>query len=210
MSNSQSENGEWRVASSTEGAGKKNQLDSNFWAAKWAAQKKKKKYHEAVCQWHVHPAVCPSSLNVQSKLTHSGSTPNGSSHYLHSIYCPQYFLNYKKIKQRCSPCPESSQDWPYLSLSCFSPFAAHWFTDTVQTRFSVQQLPQLGRSWLLDWTLKVYKPTRLLRFFSDTSILCLPFVCTHSLGQRSFVILHRLSGMVWLECKENKGNADWS
>ena len=34
--------------------------------------------------------------------------------------------------------------------------------------------------------LKVYKPTCQLCSSSDTSILCLPFVCTQSLGQRSF------------------------
>ena len=34
--------------------------------------------------------------------------------------------------------------------------------------------------------LKVYKPTCQLCSSSDTSILCLPVVCTHSLGQRSF------------------------
>ena len=34
--------------------------------------------------------------------------------------------------------------------------------------------------------MKVYKPTRQLRSSSDTCILCLPSVCTHSLGQRSF------------------------
>ena len=32
----------------------------------------------------------------------------------------------------------------------------------------------------------VYKPTRQLRSSSDTAILCLPSVRTHSLGQRSF------------------------
>ena len=34
--------------------------------------------------------------------------------------------------------------------------------------------------------LRIYKPTHQLRSSSDTSILCLPFVRTHSLGQRSF------------------------
>ena len=34
--------------------------------------------------------------------------------------------------------------------------------------------------------LRIYKRTRQLRLFSDTSILCIPSVRTHSLGQRSF------------------------
>ena len=34
--------------------------------------------------------------------------------------------------------------------------------------------------------LKIYKPTRQLHSSSDSSILCLPAVCTHSFGQRSF------------------------
>ena len=33
---------------------------------------------------------------------------------------------------------------------------------------------------------RIYKPTCQLRTSSDTSILCLPSVCTHWLGQRSF------------------------
>ena len=34
--------------------------------------------------------------------------------------------------------------------------------------------------------LRIYKPTRQLRSSSDTSILCIPTVRTHSLGQRPF------------------------
>ena len=34
--------------------------------------------------------------------------------------------------------------------------------------------------------LRIYKPTRQLRSSSDTSILCIPTVRTHSLGKRSF------------------------
>ena len=43
----------------------------------------------------------------------------------------------KSSKQRCPPCPEISQNGPYLSPSGLPPLAAHWFTNTVQTRFSV-------------------------------------------------------------------------
>ena len=84
-------------------------------------------------------------------------------------------------EQRCSPFLESSQNWPHLSSSCFSPLAAHSFRNTVQTRFSV-----LYRSCLLDWTPKSLQTNGQLLSFSDTSILCLNSVCTHSLGQISF------------------------
>ena len=43
----------------------------------------------------------------------------------------------RSSKQRCSPRPERSQHSPYLASSYFSPLAAHWFTNTVQTRFFV-------------------------------------------------------------------------
>ena len=48
------------------------------------------------------------------------------------------------------PCPEHSPNLPSLSLSCFTPLAARWFTNTVQTCFSLLQLPQFNSSWLLD------------------------------------------------------------
>ena len=55
----------------------------------------------------------------------------------------------KKSKQCCSSfCPENSQNWSFTS--CFSPLAAQWFMNTVQTCFSVLQLPQLNCSWLHD------------------------------------------------------------
>ena len=92
--------------------------------------------------------------------------------------CPQYLLNklQKNSKQRYSPCTKSSQNRPYLSSPCLSPLAAHWFTNTVQTRFNVLQLPQLGRSCLLDWTahsLQTNPPAALyLGYFYSLSSLC--------------------------------------
>jgi len=53
----------------------------------------------------------------------------------------------------------------WVSSFYFSPLAAHWFMNTMQTRFSVLQPPHSS---------------------SDTSIFCLPSVRTHSLGQISF------------------------
>ena len=40
----------------------------------------------------------------------------------------------------------------YLFSFCSSPLAAYWFTNTVQTCFSMVQLSQVDRSCLLDWT----------------------------------------------------------
>ena len=102
-------------------------------------------------------------------------------------FCPVWLssASLKQIaessEQRCSPFPESSQNWPHLSSSGFSPMAAHSFRNTVQTRFSV-----LYRSCLLDWTPKSLQTNDQLRSFSDTSIHCLNSVCTHSLDQISF------------------------
>ena len=72
-------------------------------------------------------------------------------HRCHKNSC-QYLLwlnkLQKKSKRCCSSCPENSQNWSFTS--CFSPLATHWFMNTVQTRFSVLQLPQLNCSWLHD------------------------------------------------------------
>ena len=79
--------------------------------------------------------------------------------------------NYKKFKQPCSPCLESSLNWPDLSSPCFSPLAAHWFSNTVQTRFSVLQLRHLDRFWLLIITIcnsyMAPNPTRLAQSTSQ-------------------------------------------
>ena len=88
-------------------------------------------------------------------------------------------------------------DHIYLSSSCFSPLAVHWFTNTIHTRFSCATSTTasallLLSTWLnpvyLTEPLKVCEPTRQLRFSSDSFILCfpLPCACTHSLSQRSF------------------------
>ena len=80
----------------------------------------------------------------------------------------------KSLRQRCSPFPESSPNWPYLS-SCFSPLAAHWCTDTVQTCFPVLQLPQLDRPCLLDWTPERFQtnPPAMLFFWYFHSLFSL-------------------------------------
>ena len=103
-------------------------------------------------------------------------------------------------KQRCLPCPESFQNWPYFS-SCFSPLAAHWFTKTVQSHFSVLHQHQLD--CLFDWTQFTNQPT------TSTLILillfCLPSVCMQLLGQRKFSYA---APSVWnsLPCKVTSSN----
>ena len=71
--------------------------------------------------------------------------------------------------------------------------------NTVQTHFSVFHLPQLDRSWQLDSDVPtVYKPTRQLCCYSDTSILCLPSVARSRLVRDLFLMLYILSGtVVW-------------
>ena len=54
--------------------------------------------------------------------------------------------------------------------------------------------------------LTVYKPTHQLCFSSDTSTVCLPSVCTHLLGQRSFFQLHHLFRIVSLSKFDHQTN----
>ena len=81
-------------------------------------------------------------------------------------------------KQRCSPCPESSQNWSYLSSSCFSPMAAH--CSRIQyKRFFVLQLPQPdhpGRSTPSETELHVYSLMNQLARYA--LLLILPFWAT--------------------------------
>ena len=62
---------------------------------------------------------------------------------------------------------------------------------TVPKFFSLLQLLiSTNHDYLVK--LEVSKTTRQLRSSSHTSILCLPSVCTHSLGQRSLILLFSL------------------
>ena len=71
--------------------------------------------------------------------------------------CPQYFFSkLQKVNwQRCSPCRERFQKTKQKKTDHISPHLAsvsngcpHWFTNTIQTHFSVLQLPQLTRPLL--------------------------------------------------------------
>ena len=95
------------------------------------------------------------------------------------------YTNYKKLKTTLLTCPRSSQNWSQLSSSA----ALHWLPIDSWIQYKLASLCYSGLKpdcpWLPDWTW-VYKPTWQLRSSFDTSILCLPSVCMHSLGQRPF------------------------
>ena len=66
----------------------------------------------------------------------------------------------------------------------------HWLPIDSQIQYKLSSLCynclNSTASDYLTELLRIYKPTRQLRSSSDTSILCIPTVRTHSLGQRSF------------------------
>ena len=87
---------------------------------------------------------------------------------------------------------------------CISPLVVHRFTDTVQTLFSLLDLPQLDHFWPLDWTpenLDANPPTSLIfwRFHS------LYFHCTHTLiwSKIIFFMLCRQSGTLLCDIRSS-------
>ena len=113
-------------------------------------------------------SLLPGTLFAKSScLDHCNSLLHG---------CPRYLLtNYKKSQTTLLTFSWEFPKLPYLS-SFFSPLAAHWFMDTVQTCFPVLQLPQLDRSRLLDWTPERFQNQStsyaLLRYFHSLFSLC--------------------------------------
>ena len=89
----------------------------------------------------------------------------------------------KASTQRCSSCPVSSQNWPHFSSSYSCPLAAHWFTNTVQGRFSAVLRPLLA-TWLnsLKFTNQLVSYALLVIL---PILFCLLSEYTRSLGQRS-------------------------
>ena len=89
--------------------------------------------------------------------------------------CRQYLLsklqkvqnNAARLVLRVSKTPVDSQIQYKLSSLCYN------------------CLNSAASNYLTE-LLRIYKPTRQLRSSFDTSILCIPTVCTHWLGQRSF------------------------
>ena len=102
--------------------------------------------------------------------------------------CPQYFLN--KLQQ-----VQNNAARLVLRVSKrdhISPHLAslHWLSIDSWIQYKLSSLyynclNSTAPDYLTE-LLRIYKPTRQLRSSSDTSILCIPTVCTHSLGQRSF------------------------
>ena len=64
----------------------------------------------------------------------------------------------------------------------------HWLPidSRIQYKLSSLYYNCLSSTAYLTELLRIYKPTHQLRSSSDTSILCIPTVCTRSLCQRSF------------------------
>ena len=88
-----------------------------------------------------------------------------------------------------------SQNWSHFYVSCFSPLAAHWFTNNYSTNFVLSALTVSARPLLvyLIELLKQYKPTRQLRS-SHTFILCVKALAWSGL----FLMLHCLSAALSL------------
>ena len=85
-------------------------------------------------------------------------------------------------------------EFPKLTSFCFSPLAAHWFTNTVQTRFSVLQLAASTRPLLSTWW-------NSWQFANQPTTLMVPVfvfpLCARTRWVRDlFLMLHRLSGRV--------------
>ena len=82
--------------------------------------------------------------------------------------------------------------WLIVNILCIIPHLASLYWLPIDSRIQYK-LSSLCYNCLnstapdyLTELLRIYKPTRQLRSSSDTSILCIPTVRTHSLGQRSF------------------------
>ena len=108
--------------------------------------------------------------------------------------CPQYLLNkQQKVQNNAARLVlrVSKTDHISLHLACL-----HWlpFDSLIQYKLSSLWSNCLNSTAPDDLTqlLRMYKPTCQLWLSSDTSILCIPTVRTHSLGQRSFFL--RCSG----------------
>ena len=102
--------------------------------------------------------------------------------------CPQYLLNKLQTVQnnaahlilRVSKMDHTS---PHLA-------SLHWLPIDLWMQYKLSFLRynclNSTASDYLTELLKIYKPTHQLHSSSDTSILCIPTVCTHSFSQRSF------------------------
>ena len=102
--------------------------------------------------------------------------------------CPQYLLNKLQKVQNNAPrlvLRVSKTDHIFPHLASF-----HWLPIDSRIQYKLSALcynclNSTAPDYLTE-LLRICKPTRQLRSSSDTSILCIPTVRTHSLGQRSF------------------------
>ena len=100
-----------------------------------------------------------------------------------TFYCPIFIAD-----------PESSPNWPYLSLlvlrlSIGCPFIHEYNTHSLFMCNKYNCLSSTAPVYLTE-PLKVCEPTRQLRFSSDSFILCFPLcACTHSLSQSEIFFL---------------------
>ena len=109
--------------------------------------------------------------------------------------CPQYLLNkLQKVQNNAGRLVLRVSKTDHISPHLAS---LHWLPIDSRIQY---KLPSLCYNCLnstapdyLNELLRIYKPTRQLRSSSDTSILCIPTVRTHSLGQRSFSYAGRQS-----------------
>ena len=127
------------------------------------------KVHSELLLWSVLNS-CSCLCSFMPELLQSFPVHLSSASFKHTT---------KSLKQCCLPCPESSQNWPYFSSTCFSPLTAHWFTNTVQTCFSELQMSQLDHSCRLDWTpVSLHNLPAMLFFWYFHSLSSL---CAHAL-----------------------------
>ena len=102
--------------------------------------------------------------------------------------CPQYLLNkLQKVYNNAAHLVLRVSKMDHISPHFAS---LHWLPIDSQIQYKLTShcyncLSSAAPNYLTE-LLRIYKPTCLLRSSSDTSILCIPTVRTHSLGQRSF------------------------
>ena len=102
--------------------------------------------------------------------------------------CPQYLLNkLQKVQNNAARLVLRVSKTDHISPHLAS---LHWLPIDSRIQYKLSSLcynclNSTAPDYLTE-LLRIYKPTRQLRSSSDTSILCIPAVRTHSLGQRSF------------------------
>ena len=101
--------------------------------------------------------------------------------------CPQYLLNkLQKVQNNSARLVLRVSKTDHISLHLAS---LHWLPIDSRIQYKLSSLcynclNSTAPDYLSE-LLRIYKPTRQIHSSSDTSILCIPTVCIHSLGQRS-------------------------